>query len=721
VIINAIRFLSEELDGWQSYRVVAGTGLYRGYVCINGDEKSLNELSAALTFALVGTADNDIIKESTLQISDNGGTNWLIHRGQDEFKVVKNGKMLAANMQKEFYEAILDVDSDDSEFKPTVETYSIKEKAGKFWGISSEDSEDPRIFMKNIVGDQITKLSSECSEISQIAELSNPKVLSQFARRIEPLISRFENLRTQARDVDAEMKKNVSTDNQFSLEDLSDQLELIERIRSLSLPLLDPSSSLKLKRAQLKTVENRIGSLIDNLDLDPRLKNLRIDDWRKPLESLCRMEAFAKLIDASHGARKYCEQKIEPSYQSYIAAIQRSLEKDKAVSAELESCLASLNLYCGSNTQELGESKAKNWFEKFKNKPADDSSDILNQSQIDTIRMAIQYVLNRLMDMQRRANDAGDIHDSILGRIDDAHEELVKNFGNLSNHWSSTSKQYGIPDDINLNLLIKQICAQTELLSLNAERDLLVSEIERHRGNLKILKVEVTKWRDSTASQRQTDLSTEIQILTEARDILKFRDQKRKQQRQWQVNQGVQQANSVMRGMVKKRKIELDKSWGDVFNDFELPIKSINSKMWGEIVSRAGIMRALALIHSTAPGANNHRVFLDTNEASLLTIYKWFNAHSDRSQKTMADYLKECSSVSNGLFQILFVNDETVFERLKKQGVGFASFVKASAINKSVAPQEILQAPQEATPRPTAVHMNERARAALDILTGHRR
>ena len=132
-------------------------------------------------------------------------------------------------------------------------------------------------------------------------------------------------------------------------------------------------------------------------------------------------------------------------------------------------------------------------------------------------------------------------------------------------------------------------------------------------------------------------------------------------------------------------------------------------------------MRALALIHSTAPGANNHRVFLDTNEASLLTIYKWFNAHSDRSQKTMADYLKECSSVSNGLFQILFVNDETVFERLKKQGVGFASFVKASAINKSVAPQEILQAPQEATPRPTAVHMNERARAALDILTGHRR
>lgn len=715
MIISAIRFLSENSTDWQAWRLTTGTGIYRDFICIKGDETTLSSVEAALEYAISGSTSFGI-SEVSLQISDDGGDNWMVHRKGEQVNYLKNGASHAKGENQEFLDAILDIEG--SEFQGdsaelSFEKFKVAERDGEFIGLTDEDGEDPRIHMKQIVGDQISILANECAKASGLVELSHPKKLAQLTRLVEPLLGRYKELRANAKEIDNELKAIKKT-NIRSLEGIADEIDIIDKIKELGQPLLDPSSSLKLKRGQLKAVDLKINNLIDELNLDARLKNTRVKDWRKPLESLCRMEAYGKLVHASQGARNYCHQKIEPSYKSYISAIRKSLDKDKAVSSELESCLASLNLYCGIKGNEPTEIKSKNWFEKFKTKQVDETADVLNQSQIDTIRMAIEYVLGRLNDMQRRALEAGGKHDSVQKRVDDSHEELVKTYGNLREHWYKVANHYGLPDDMNLNSIIKHVCAQSELVSLNAQRDLLISEVDSHRQNLKALKEEIQIWRKHTGSQKQTELSTESIILTDARDIINLRQVRNTQYRNWQKNAAEAKACAYVRGMIKKKKIALDASWEKAFDSVDLLPAPIGAKYWDDIIKRSGLISALALIHSTSGRSNVRRVFERTQSNCPATIYTCLAGMSAGSRQRFVQSLKNAAENTVGNLQILLTSDETLFSMLKDQGIGYAKQVKVAP--KKVAAQPVVA--DKAPARPSASQLNERAQAALDILTG---
>jgi hypothetical protein len=719
VIINGIRFLKENSQEWLGWRFANGTGIYRDFICLRGDEKTLNLVDDALEFAMSGNSSLNII-EASMQISDNGGDNWMIHRKGDIVNYLKNGAPTAAGEDQDFLEAILDIEG--TEFQGdsidlAFDRFQIVERSGAFIGVSSEQTDDPRIYMKQIVGDQITVLANECAKVSGIIEICHPKKLSQLARLVEPIIARFDDLKRQAKEVDLEIK-TFKVKKIGSLESIGEEIDIIDRVKELAGPLLDPASTLKLKRSQLKTAEIKLNNLIDELDLDPRLKNIRVDDWRKPLESICRMEAYGKLVHASQGARKYCEQKIEPSYRSYISAIRKSLDKDRTVSSELESCLASLNLYCGVTPETEKGIKPKNWFEKFKNKQVEEGTEVLNQSQIDTIRMAIEYVLSRLTDMQRRALEAGEKHDSVQQKIDDSHEELVRSYGQLREHWFKVANQCGLPDDMNLNAIIKHVCAQSELVSLNAQREQLIVEIDSHRKKLKSLKIEIHKWREKTGSQKQTDLSTESIILTDARDILKFREVRRKQFREWHKAAAEVRACRFMKGMIKKKKISLDAAWEKAFEKLEIDMVPINAKFWPELIKRASLMRALALIHSSAGKSTAHEVFADNKTKCPATIYRLAGNVSSGSTRRFVEQLSTAASRSVQNLKIILVEDAKVFTALKDVGIGVGTAVKTSP--KAVVEKPLEAAPEMAVPtkRPSASQLNDRAKAALDILTG---
>lgn len=712
MIVNAIRFLETNSQEWQAYRFSMGTGSFRNFMCISGNRETVENLRAALIYGLTGQQEM-VLAEVSIQLGDDAGNSWVVHRSDSQVSYLKNGSPIESKDGKDLLNALLDLDAEESSTELGVDNYQIKPVNGAFLASDGNESQDPKVYFRHIVSSQIRSLAEECAANTGIESIAHPPTLSKLVRAIEPIVARYKDFKVQVKEFSAEYK-SVEGIQETPSSRIVDELEAIDRIAQLSEPLLNPSTSLKTRRNQLKSVEKRIGALTEKLGLDQRLFDVSISDWRRPLESLCRMEAYAKLVKSSESARKYCIQKVEPSFKGYIGAIQKSVDRDKVIAGELESCLASLNLYVDKEDSE-NAIRPKNWFEKFKSKQSEGGTSSIAQSQLDTIRMAIEYVLGRLNAMQERALEAGAKHDSVQGRIDESHEELVQTYGRLRDHWLKTAQAYQLPEDLNINSLVSFISAQTQLFALNAERKVLIEQVEVHRNSLKELKEVIEAWRKNSNTSRETGLSTESLILNEARAILKIRSKRKRDLQEWHQSAAAIQAVRYLRNTLKAKKRQIVKDWSEVFKSMDLEPLPLDAPYWTSVLNRAQLMRSLALIHGSTGSETQKMVFDQKGEIKPMCIYTWFDKNVASNQRL--EFLKCVETAAERALPTLYfllVEDDGLREMMRSLGIGVGSAVKVAA---KIAPTMEEPKPKQV---PTASQLNERARSALEILTGQK-
>jgi hypothetical protein len=437
---------------------------------------------------------------------------------------------------------------------------------------------------------------------------------------------------------------------------------------------------------------------------------------------------FAKLVRASQGSRKYCEQKIEPNYKKYLAFADRNLASNRQIAAELESCLSTLALRLKTegmpakdNSQSL-----KTWFEKFKSKGGSEDSHSQQtanaQNDFDTARLAIEYAVNQLNEMANHLKIAVDQNESALNSVDEAHETLVAQYNQLKSHWIASANAAGMPTDIDSTQMIKIIVAHGRLATLIEKRNQLATANKQQETDLMQIEDFVIRWRSTTGSQKSLDLSSPSIVLREARDIIRYREARVRRLEQLQETAIAKSSNKSIIDHLKARREEVVSEWEEAFASFGMEAPSISDKYNRELLKRASIVRGLALAWSSSPGTEpGEELFSQVSASTGLLIID--TSETKFEHRDRLNLLSQIESAEGSELRLLLISDEQLSSLVNAMAIGSAVRVVQAmtpAVAKVARPTpvaKIIRNEKGLRNKPTQELLSERAQQMLDLLS----
>lgn len=751
LVINAIRFRAVGESAWQSWKLNLGAGRFLNYQCVTGDRETLGRLAGAVEFAMSGK-EPERPTEVMLQLSDNGGHTWIVQRRPGLVRYLRNGETLKPEEgQAAFAAALMDLDHESAvgaQVTVPVNKLSLYSEDGQIAVRAPGTESSHASAFRRAVAKKIKDIAVATARALSLPQIQNPKILARLAQRLEPVYAQYREIERLAKDAQAAEAPQIKDDELATQQRLGQEIELIEDLRVHATPLLAPGApSLKALKDALAKVEADIAQIVTDLEIPESEANAPSRDYAKAIDALCRLEAHGKLLKASQGARKFCEQKIEAPFKAYLEALEREFARDGKIIQQLEGCLgqigARIDLYhqeiqAGGSQVNLHGPGVKTWFDRFKAKSQDDdrqetaSAEI--PSELELARQAVSYALGKVREIAGGLTQAQGQHDSALQALDQAHEELVRGLGRLRDHWLTQARDLQLPEDINLGKLLKIVASQGYLAALIDRRDDLKERVHRHSDRLTRIERLVVDWRRITGSQKQSDLENTGILLQEARDIIRYHEAKRKKFDQLTALASSSKASLAVRSMLNERKTKLLGYWQKVFTEESVPALDISFSELPELFKASSYIKALAIVHGESQGAAATKVFDARTQSAALTLYVCEESALD--SKVRMSLLSELEAAQGSELRILLLTDESAAQALAPLGIGMAMALPKASSGESPSVTRGGEAPRPtpttrvpARPGPAretqASHpdalLAERAQRALNILNGKTR
>ncbi len=727
--INAIKFRLTQNDEPITYKFSQSSGKFANFQSISGTPGFLANVRAALVFSLTGKIDQPIY-DTVLQASDNAGQTWIIHRTLSKIRIVKNGTELSENRLSELHAAFLDYKDDQDTNESAAFTIASKKthlQDGKLVALDASIPRETGADVRSILEEQIAAITGDCVANTGLKDLVDPSIMIRLTQKIEPIYGSFREVCSQYKQL-KEAKKADITSNADEIKSLKNQLEIIKELEAVASKFLAPNFVLNKSSEDLAIIDGKIAEMAKALNIPNVESSALIKDFRKPIEALARLEMFAKLVRASQGSRKYCEQKIEPNYKKYIAFADRNLANNRQIAAELESCLSTLALRLRTDhgsTKDNSQS-LKTWFEKFKSKGNEEPQSHQQntaQNDFDTARLAIEYAISQLNEMASHLKIAVNQNESALNAVDESHEALVSQYNQLKTHWLATANAVGIPTDIDSTHMIKVIVAHGRLASLIEKRNQLASANKQQESELMQIEDFIIRWRRATGSQKSLDLSSPGIVLREARDIIRYREPRERRLEQLQETAQAKSSSKSIIDHLKARREELAKEWEETFAGFGMEAPSISDKYNREFLKRASIVRGLALAWSSSPGAEpGEQLFTEVNPSTGLVIIDTSDMKFEH--RLRLDLLNQIEKAEGHELRILLISDEQLASLISAMSIGTAVRVVQAvtpAVSKTVRPTpvaaKIIRNEKGLRKQPTQDMLSERAQQMLDLLS----
>lgn len=736
-MINALRFRGTPSEEWRLVRFPSGSGRFVRYQGLTGSPALLRLASAALRYALTGVAAPEV-SEASVHLADDAGHLWIMDRKPGGVRILRNGEPVPGDGERALAQALLDGEASTG---IELKAYRIEAEGGRLTRADADGEGASSVSMRELIARQMKDLAAECAKELGLGELADPKALVRLTREAEPLHVQYREIARQYKALTPETKDDAALDVGV-VERLEAELALIDEIAKAAEPLLTPGVTLKSLKDELDTAEARLTRAREALGL-PLSGDLPAADFRAPLELLCRLEAQARLIRAAQGARKLCEQRIEPLHRQYLDVTEASIVADRQIGAELESCLASLTLQLGRPGHGAGAAPAqRGWFERFKlraNETAprdgsgprvsDDDPAPAEAGELETARMAIEFALARLSELEDSLRLARDRKTTSVAELDAAHEELVQSYGRLREGWQTLSRERGLPEDLTLERLIGIVAGFGEVARLEDARAKVFARLRAYQAALSVVERLVLEWRQKTASQKTSGLSTPPLLVAEARDIIRYREPKQKRIASLKARAAERLAEDTLRSMLRTRRQDLLAQWRSLFDErSEKAPPPIHHEALALTFKRAAVIRALALLQGSASDEPGPRLFEAAAPGALAAVYLWDRPELDNRLRLA--FLEELEAGGTGRLRLLLVADETLGQMLASLGVGMGH----DAPPPKAAPPPRRAEPGLTLPRGTAPAvlakpagggqnppmLNEKAMRALAVLTGRR-
>lgn len=682
MILNAVRWLEHGQDTWRAFRFSPGSGLFPNYQCLSAPPAVLKALAGAIEFALNAKGSK---REAIVQLSDDSGHTWTVHRTATGARYACDG-VPSKNGELELARALLDLDQ-YAEIAPS-DKFVGEDKDGLqlqlcvFAIHSASDGlrlsipgaeEDPDQLLKMRAAKQIAEVAKEAARNLKRPEIAKARVLLRLARRLEPLQTAWKDV---TRQLGEQGEENFSETGLAQMQQLNRELEILVDLEETARPLLEPGVSLKQLKDDLARLGQTLTEVAAALGLDPEDQSATGRDFRRPLEALSRLEAYSKLIRASQGAKKYCEQKVEPLFKKYLDFAETTVASDRDIASELESCFATLCLKLRPKEElQAPASDVRTWFDRFKGRSSNSEGDD-ERLGLEDARLKVQYAVSRLNELSGQMHGARTRFQSVQTILDEAHEELVKQFARLREHWLQVAKAENLPDDLDLNGLLRIAAQHGKLYALREQRQELALKVRQFSARTSKVERLLHTLRDITGSQKSTDLNNPSILLGEARDALRYVQAKRKRLTQLEVAETTHKAARLLVTQMKQRQQAIEAAWQAAFAESETKPLVLGSVEVDELIRRSGLVRALALVHASVPEKVPARLFSDATEKAAASIFIWDEIATTDAQRL--GFLEQLEEGTGGELRLLLIADQGLAEMLTPLGVGHAQAAKVT-------------------------------------------
>lgn len=762
-MINALRFRGNNSQEWRLWRFTGGNGRFARYQGLSANNEAIQLVAGALGYVLTGKPCEGV-SEGSLHIADDAGHTWIIDRRSSGLRIMKDGEVINTDGEQALASALSE---QEEATKLSVQTIAMAVEDGKLMRIDHGSNAESPSLVRTLMTGQMQQLAEECGKELGIKNSSDAAFIAQLAHELEPLYWQYREIARQYKDLTIDNKSDSDSEDGV-IERLQSELDLIEEIAKTAEPLLAPGVNLKTLRDDIENADAAIIHARAAIGL-PATGEIPTHDLRVPIEALCRLEAQKRLIRAAQGARKYCVEQVDPLHRQYLDATESSVVADRQIASELESCLASLALSIArgeNNSADSIASHQKSWFERLKirnqsglsrdfSEPRVSDEDITAYaptSDLENARMAVEFALARLAELEDSLHQARDRKTSALAQLDEAHEELVKSYGLLRAEWQRIAQQRGLPEDLTLEQLINIIAGFGEIAKLEEARTKTASRLRGYQSALTTVERLVLEWRQKTASQKTSGLSTPSLLIAEARDIIRYRETKQKRLASLRTRAAERLAEDTLRVMLRSRRQNLLQIWRTTLEKHGANGNiAIHSEILNGVFKRAALIRALALTNKAAPIVTPPRIFAQAGDDALIAIYVWSQSELDNHLRLA--FLEELEAASGSPFRFLFVADESLGKMIAGLGVGMGSEVPApkpstasTAMDTTITPTSLTSqgaakqpTPSLTVPRPassptprtqvnnispttagTNPQLSEKALQALNLLTGRR-
>ena len=633
--LNVLRYRARPEEEWRTWKFNPTSGRLRSYLYIGAPRQDLAEIAAGLVYALTGTCAPNKVHEVALQLSDDGGHTWVVQRRGNTSRVMRDGVALAPGDGETALAAALFDHEQPLQSNAEVAQFDVQSIADELrilpLGPSAEGAAAHSV--KDIAQQQMRMLAGKCADSFKLPQLAEPRLITQLAGKLAPLHIQYHELARQFQDLKEETQGFVATETP-QVAALASELELLDKLADIAVPLLQPGVTLKSLKDDLAKVDGDVADLCSSMGVDASEGKVPPCDFRSAIAVLSRLEAYSRLIHATQDARRYYQEHLEPAHQRYVRLAENGIASDRQVASELEQCLASLQVRLRQRNVKAtshGEDsiKPKTWFERLKAKPGDVEQapednvvDAQVAADLETAEMAISYALKRVKELNNGLDVARRQHDSALAAIDKAHEDLVRSYGKVRDQWLATARKSTLPEDLDLNKLLIIAGKHGKLSALTDKRIDLMQKLQRFSANLVKSERLVRDWRQLTGSQNASDLSSPNILLGEVQGLLRYRDNKRKRFEQLKGAAAEVKASASLRELLKARRKMLLATWRNAFDDTGIPVFPIHDDRCPELLKTATIIEALTMVHVSYEPTERKLEIAEQSEA-VLSIYLW--------------------------------------------------------------------------------------------------
>ncbi len=715
--LNALRIRSTTESVAELWRIAPGTGVAANIICFEAPAADLERIRSALAYVF-DKQDVQGFAEVAVHISDNAGANWIVERTPARARILRNGQHLQdTDAFEQLMSALLDQAGEEGQL-PT-QLLSALEITSSHDGMTLTPAKTyvTTSKMKLMADRRINDLTKECARILGQPSLTDAVVMTELGSQLEPLHASYKEVQRQYQELVNQNTELTKYDIR-NLEKLSDEVEMIEEIADVAGPLLQPSASPQHLREKLTRIETDMSTALHACGLHEFLPAQTPIPWTKVIGALSKKYACQKLLESFEQTRQKLFDRVQPTFQEYLRIVEALLASDKQITAELETCLATLSLQVSQAempVKQPDDNKLASLLQKFIKHETpvapEPSKAQICATKLEDARLSVDHALARLGELHSDIACAREDHEKGASGIQSVHEAITREHGQLQAHWEQLARTYGLPTDYDINMLLKLVASHAQIAQLHQERESIRAAVKQHRLTLAHLETLVLGWRAKTGSQKDVQLTNPALVLSEAQGIIRYRTEKQEQLAKLQSIHEQLRVHHLLKIHVENRTLEVRRDWNKIFHALGLQPLPENHREWSSFFKHS---RAINSLHTLLRDEGNplpgDKLFTRLTSETPITIYISRTQPIPATGKLAILMRAENNAATN--LQIILTSDTDLAAGMRKTGCGNARRAESAA--KQVIGGSSKNSGDVAT---TNRVLSERAHAALNVLT----
>ncbi|MCX6118923.1 MAG: hypothetical protein NT027_15405 [Proteobacteria bacterium] len=724
--LTSIQIVSNQDQLKRVYRLHKGTGIFEKVIAIQDLPKEIELISKAMTFAFRSIKSKDI-EEVILDITDNSGETWTIHRGGFGSRFLKAGKPIPIDeAQRSMLASWLDMEAGLSSLEgliSPISSFLLTSKNGRFAASSSFSVSDTPIESDINPEKIIQLLTEECFKAVGIPEYRDANRLLKVSEGLTEIRGRFREVLGL---VDG--KSGEHAPSLVLVESMQKELDHLLHIDFLCRKMGDAEESIPRLSGQLNQLMDRIAVLKSKWPEKAISDCHDTAQWQLGFDSLVRMKAYQSLNDTAVRIKRLVHERVRPLADQAFSAWDDFLSGSQGTGQDLESCIASTLLGLKQITQDLNRIKvhstldgratatenqsSSTWLDKLRGtKQRQESSTFESpvtlahhsdwlaktSGDLERVKETVTYSLSSIQSfVDELAKSKGQSRKG-LHQIEDVAKKTQEELDKLTSTWTEWATVMNLDPSISIESLSRLIFDATEynlLMIQHQDLEARINErqqIQEHLANL------VRQWWTIIGSDRKVDITNPAFLVAEARAALRYRETRRQRIQKAVKDSAKSSRDEAIKVLAHKRKSELLGMWKDTFERAGLPALDMEDRNVDLILKIGSAIQAMHQLQAMREDcAFEKGLHLLTTDHSPIIVLSWLEAQSsDLNRAAFLDLLQtESKKLANSIILVL-VTDESTVEACGQLGCGSSIKVQSTTASNTIKPSARATLPRQ--------------------------